>query len=181
MILSAKDFFMLPPLQRENWLKSACVRSAIYIPEQTSVVLALRTLNAHNEFAAVVSDEYGGISGLISRSGIYAALTGSSIGGETSAPTEPLMLDTSRKLWLYEGLTPIDSVIEDTGWIPKDDIRSSTLNGVFCELYGALPKEGAEVRSNGAKIRVLEMSGNRASKLEVSLLQVPADPEAVSC
>ena len=130
MILSARDFFMLSPQQRENWLASSCVRNAIYIPEQTSVVLALRTLKAHNEFAALISDEYGGISGLISRSGIYAALTGSSIGGERSAPTEPLRQDDSGKLWLYEGLTPVESVMEDTGWVPEEEIKSSTLNVV---------------------------------------------------
>ncbi len=169
MILSARDFFMLSSQQREKWLTSPCVRSAIYIPEQTPVVLALRTLKAHNEFAALISDEYGGISGLISRSGIYAALTGSSIGGVKSAPTEPLRQDASGKLWLYEGLTPIESVMEDTGWTPEEEIKSSTLNGVFCELYGALPKVGAKVSADGICIKVLEMSGNRASKLEVSL------------
>ena len=106
---------------------------------------------------------------MISRSGIYAALTGSSIGGVKSAPTEPLRQDASGKLWLYEGLTPIESVMEDTGWTPEEEIKSSTLNGVFCELYGALPKVGAKVSADGICIKVLEMSGNRASKLEVSL------------
>ncbi len=173
MILSAREFFMLSPQQREHWLNSPCVRTAIYIPEQTSVVLALRTLKAHNEFAALISDEYGGISGLISRSGIYAALTGSSIGGERSAPTEPLRQDADGKLWLYEGLTPVEAVIEDTGWSPEEELKSSTLNGAFCELYGALPKVGAEVTDSGIRIRVLEMTGNRASKLEVTLLQDP--------
>ena len=67
--------------------------------------------------------------------------------------------DASGKLWLYEGLTPIESVMEDTGWTPEEEIKSSTLNGVFCELYGALPKVGAKVSADGICIKVLEMSG----------------------
>ena len=73
---------------------------AAFIPEQTSIILALRNLNAAKISAALVTDEYGVTVGLISRPGIYAALTGCSIAGEKSAPTEPLM--SRRNVWLYE-------------------------------------------------------------------------------
>ena len=184
-LLSSREFFALPKEKREQWNSCGIVRSAVFIPEQTSIILALRTMNAAKISAALVTDEYGATVGLISRPGIYAALTGCSIAGEKSAPTEPLM--SRRNVWLYEGLTPVAFVMEDTGWKPEREFESTTLNGVFCELSGALPAKGNEVECDGFRIRVLETQGKRASKLEFSRIfreDAPsADPpeEAVIC
>ena len=184
-LLSAREFFALPPERREQWRRSGIVRDAVFIPEQTSVILALRTMNAKKISAALVTDEYGGTVGLISRPGIYAALTGCAVAGEKSAPTEPLM--SHKNTWLYEGLTPVDFVMEDTGWQPEREFESATLNGVFCELSGSLPHKGDRVECDGFRIEVLETQGNRASRLEFSRIQreaaVSADPpeEAVVC
>lgn len=184
-LLSSREFFALSQKEREQWRNSGVVRDAAFIPEQTSVILALRTMNAKKISAALVTDEYGATVGLISRPGIYAALTGCAIAGEKSAPTEPLM--SRKNVWHYEGLTPIDFVMEDTGWRPAREFESATLNGVFCELSGSLPRKGDKVKCDGFLIQVLETQGNRASRLEFSRLPqeaaIPADPpeEAVIC
>lgn len=184
-LLSSREFFALSKPEREQWRSSGIVRPAAFIPEQTSIILALRNLNAAKISAALVTDEYGVTVGLISRPGIYAALTGCSIAGEKSAPTEPLM--SRRNVWLYEGLTPVAFVMEDTGWKPEREFESATLNGVFCELAGSLPEKGDEVECDGFRIRVLEIQGKRASKLEFSRIfpenARSSDPpeEAVIC
>lgn len=169
-ILSAKAFFRLPPVRRSDWLHSDCVSEAFFIPEQSSVISTMRDLRKKNAPAALICDEYGGVSGLISLSGIYAALTGGLVEGEKSHPLEPIEQDDEHHKWRYDGLTSFDSVLQDTGWTPDREFESSTLNGVFCELYGSLPSKDAVAEASGLRIRVLDVSGNRASKLEVELL-----------
>lgn len=175
-LMPSRDFFALPPERRARWLSSGIVREAVFIPEQATVIHALRTLNAKKIAAALVSDEYGVTVGLISRACIYAALTGNVIGGEKSLPTEPLM--SKQNVWLYDGLTPIECVMDDTGWRPEREFESATLNGVFCELAGTLPAKDDEVECDGFRIRILETQGNRASKIEFSRIQNEAEGSA---
>ena len=175
-LMPSRDFFALSPDRRSRWLTSGIVREAVFIPEQATVIHALRTLNAKKIAAALVSDEYGVTVGLISRACIYAALTGNVIGGEKSLPTEPLM--SKQNVWLYDGLTPVECVMDDTGWRPEREFESATLNGVFCELAGTLPAKDDEVECDGFRIRILETQGNRASKIEFSRIQNEAEGSA---
>ena len=180
-LLSTKAFFRLPPAERSGWIHENCVSEALFIPEQTSVISVMRDLRKKNAPAALICDEYGGISGLISLSGIYAALTGGLVEGVKSHPIEPIAQDDEHHIWCYDGLTAFDSVLQDTGWIPDRELESSTLNGVFCELYGSLPCKDAVAEASGLRIRVLDVSGNRASKLEVELLPSAGETEDEKC
>ena len=171
MILSAREFFMLSPQQRST-AEFALRPHCIYIPEQTSVVLALRTLKAHNEFAALISDEYGGISGLISRSRIYAALTAVPSAGSVPLPRNRCGRMRTENSGSTRGLTR---------WKRHRGHRMVARGGaqilhIERRLLRTL-RRIAESGGGGDGQRNPDPGagndGNRASKLEVTLLQDP--------
>ncbi len=179
-ILYAYDYFSIPADLRTDWRHSSCVRPALFIPEQTSVILALRALRKDGVHAAIVSDEYGGVAGLVSLPNIYFALTGAYVDELPGS-----LRESSRKndrVWEFDGLTPLDAVVEETRWpIDPDRFESATLNGLFCELTGSLPKKNAETEIDGARIRVLEVGGNVALRIEFQFLEPERKERSSSC
>ncbi|OGV58628.1 MAG: hypothetical protein A2X49_04990 [Lentisphaerae bacterium GWF2_52_8] len=75
-LLSSEEFLGMPAAERDGWEKSPCVQPALFIPEASSVTKALATMRSKGKKVALVTDEYGGLSGLVSLSDIYRELIG---------------------------------------------------------------------------------------------------------
>ena len=168
-ILSARLFFALPPEARKNWQHSPCVQDhAVFIPEATTLEKALRTLMQSKTYAALAADEYGAVSGIITREDIYSELAGRSV--ELNEPSEQDLIRISRNQWMFDGMATLDFMNTALALsIPADRFAATTLNGIFCELLGAIPQQGDRVSFDHVTLCAHTVSGNRITKMLVTL------------
>ena len=173
-ILSARLFFALPPEARKNWQHSPCVQDhAVFIPEATTLEKALRTLKKCKTYAALAADEYGAVSGIITREDIYSELAGRSV--ELDEPTEFDLLKVGPNQWLFDGMATLEFMKTTLSLeIPPDRFNATTLNGIFCELLGAIPQQGDQVSFDNITLLAHEMSGNRIARMLVTLKPAPS-------
>ena len=168
-ILSARLFFTLPPEARTRWQQSACVQDrAVFIPEATTLEKALRTLKRHKAYAALAADEYGAVSGIITREDIYSELAGRSV--ELDEQAEYDLLKIGPNQWMFDGTATLDFMKMALSLnIQPGRFTATTLNGIFCELLGAIPQQGDSVSFDRVTLYAHAMSGNRISRMLVTV------------
>lgn len=168
-ILSARSFFALAQEERLHWQTSSCVDSkALYIPEKTTLEKALRTMKGANANAALAADEYGAVSGVITREDIYSELTGRSVELDAQPVLDLVKIGENR--WIFDGLTTFDFLCMALSLkVEPGRFSATTLNGVFCELLGAIPQQGDSVSFDNVTMFASVVSRNRVTRVLVTL------------
>ncbi len=168
-ILSARTFFALTPEERVHWQTSPCVDSkALFIPEKTTLEKALRTMKKTNANAALAADEYGAVSGVITREDIYSELTGRSVELDAQPVLDLVKIGENR--WIFDGLATFDFMKMALSLnVDPDRFSATTLNGVFCELLGAIPQQGDSVSFDNVTMFASAVSRNRVTRMLVTL------------
>lgn len=166
-ILCSKDFLLLPPEGRPSWSRSSAIRPAVFIPQSSSITKALATMRRASTDAALTTDEYGGVSGMLSIDSIYRQMLGelqdSSQGSQTKPPAR-----IGAHSWSLDASSQMELVEEMTGWRAPHGFSSSTLNGLLQELLGRIPCAGDKVEIKGLSIKVEKASSMKAERLSVS-------------
>ncbi len=165
LLVSVPALMALPPDRRGRWL--AVAERAMFVPASAQIMDVLRILRDSNRDACFLSDEYGGVAGMITVQEILTRMTDAST--HLASVAAPRRLSARR--WEFDGLTPLDVVHSLTGWEPEGDFSSSTLNGLVCELAEFMPSAGMRVECSGAVLTVIEMRGKRAALIDLELPQ----------
>ena len=164
-ILYARDLLGLmaegnPPASVETLL-----RKPYFVPEERGADQLLRDFQKRNMHVAVVVDEYGGISGLVTMEDILEALFGD-IYDERDTRERPFHRIDGQTL-MVSGALPI----EDFNGLAGTSISSEdfgTVGGYVLHLFGRLPARGDEIRADGLKLVVRKVKGTRILGVRVS-------------
>ncbi|QSH41637.1 hemolysin family protein [Lentisphaerota bacterium ZTH] len=178
-LLSAKDFFLHSAVERNSWDEN-CSFPAEFIPANSNLTMVLNTMRTKNISAALVVDEYGRTTGLISIKEIYAQLTGDV---ETVYEQPDFSIKkTAENEWLIEGMMPLFTLEETLKLEIPEEFESSTVNGLFCELTGKIPVAGDEAKVDGIAMRAEAVSKRRVIKLLIRKLphQEPVNSDEVA-
>jgi putative hemolysin len=148
------------------------LRPNLYVPLTKSVDEMLDFFQSHNERAAMVLNEYGGVSGIVTMEDVLNFIFGE-IAGEfieaTSYEREAeqiFVVPGSMRLIDFEALTNFG--IEDP--------RLTTIGGVAFRHLGHVPEGGESVTVEGIRMTVVEMDGNRIARLRVAKEPVASEP-----
>ncbi|BAD39943.1 hemolysin family protein [Symbiobacterium thermophilum] len=143
------------------------MRPAWFVPESKQALSLLKEMQAADEQLAVVVDEYGGVSGLVTMEDLLEEIIGE-IAEEPSPPSaEPRELE-------LDGGEPVDEVAEQLHIpIPRSP-HYETLAGYILHHLGAIPSEGDELAVSGWRLRVVRMDGHRIDRVRA----VPDAPDA---
>lgn len=166
-LLDSLDFFRLNAEERKSWNTSpALLRNVPFLPKQTKLNKALRTMRAKGVSATLIADEYGGVNGMISIQDIYSEVAGQSVelSKVENQDYEQLAPDT----WRFDGGCPLDSVRDNSDWKncnADDEYKSSTISGLFCEELGYLPEPGEQIRIGEYRLTALDVSKNRITEV----------------
>jgi CBS domain containing-hemolysin-like protein len=115
---------------------------------------------------AVIVDEYGGISGLVTMEDILEALFGD-IYDERDTRERPFHRIDERTL-MVSGALAIDEFNEITGaTIPSEDF--GTVGGYVLHLFGRLPARGDEISQDELSFVVRKIKGTRILSVRVTL------------
>lgn len=168
-ILNAKDYFRLEDKSRESVMANA-VKPAYFVPESVKADVLFRNMKHHRNHLAVVVDEYGGMSGIITMNDLVEQLVGDLGDDEfivdAVTPIEPI--DEAR--WRIHGCAPIEEVSRVLG-VPLLHTNYDTFNGLVFGALGAIPRDGTsvEVETAGLVIKVTEIRNHQIKTAVVCL------------
>jgi putative hemolysin len=145
------------------------------VPESQPVSALLEKFKTTGKHVALISDEFGGIAGLVSLHDIMEAIV-----GELPSPEDRLKPKAVRRddgSWLVDGLIEVDDFAQAvTDFpLPPTALRDyQTLAGFIVKHLGHVPAEGETFRFQGYMVEVIDMDGLRVDK--VLLLPVKNPP-----
>ncbi len=171
-ILYAKDVLSHNE-ELDNYRISLLLRTPYYAPESASVMRVLEDLRVRRIGFAIVTDEYGGVDGLVTIKDLVGELVGEL--QDEYDPRVPTILPIGRQVWLADGRTPIDELAEATG-AEVEDGPYSTVAGLFLSLFGNIPAEGDSIGHEGFRLTVLTMDRRRVSRIRVDATERARPP-----
>ena len=148
------------------------VRPCVIVPESKKVDVLLREFREERYHMAVVVDEYGGVSGLITIEDILEEIVGEI--EDEFAHEDDTQLDirkVSNKLYSIQALTSLADFNQyfNTKFTPND---VDTIGGLVTNAFGHLPKRGEETIIEGYQFKVINADSRRLVQLQVQVPQV---------
>ena len=178
-VLSTKDYFRLDDKSRENVMKKA-VSAAVFVTENTPANTLFYKMKISREYFAVVVDEYGGMSGIVTMHDLLELLVGDLTEKDDKEEYEISRLSETE--WEITGLAPIDKVEASLGVkLPEEESEHfETFGGYVCGMMGTLPEDGAsfELSTEQMNVRVLSVEDRCIKRVIVTLPERKAEEKA---
>ncbi len=140
------------------------LREAVFVPEQKRVAELLREMQTRQFHMAIVIDEYGGTSGLVTLEDLLEEIVGD-IADEYDLE-EPTVEHLPGGALRVPGGTSIDDVSDELG-IELPDTEWDTVGGLVFNLLGHVPEEGECVRFQGLEFRTERVQGRRIVSVHI--------------
>lgn len=154
------------------------LRPACFVPETVPADTLLRDMQRRKDHMAVVVDEYGGFSGLVSMEDLIEEIVGS-IYDEFDAAEEPEIRKIGENLWRVAGETDIEVLEEEFDVEMPEDREYDTLGGLVFSQLSAIPADGTEVdvEAYGLRIHTEPIEDHHVQWAKVSVLPKPVEEE----
>jgi putative hemolysin len=167
-MIHTKD--VLPHINKEKDFKwDALIRPAFFVHEQKMVEDLLKEFQLKRIHFAIVVDEFGGTSGIITLEDILEEIVGD-IKDEFDEE-ESMVKKIDDFHYLVEGKTPIIDLCNfidiSSGFFDAVKGESDTVAGLFLELAGAFPTLQQVVKYKQFSFTVLEIQKNRIHKIQL--------------
>ena len=120
------------------------IRPITAVPEGVSVAKLLATLQGEHTKIAVVVDEHGGTSGIVTMSDVMEQIVGR-VDDEYTHAVADEVVEVAEGDYLIDGSMPIDEVVELLGFAPAEADECETAGGLLLALFDRIPDEGDEV------------------------------------
>lgn len=175
-ILYVKD--LLPHLNKDtkfNWEK--LIRDAFFVPENKKINDLLQEFQERKIHLAIVVDEYGGTSGIITLEDVLEEIVGE-ITDESDSGTEEFVYEKiDEHTYIFEGKTTINDfckIIEiDDDIFDEGKGDSDSLAGLILELEGKIPEQGDETSFMNYIFKIVEVDLKRIKRIRVTITEEP--------
>jgi len=169
-ILLAKDLLPHVASGGENFDLASTIRPAVVIPESKRLNVLLRDFRVSRNHMAIVIDEYGGVSGLITIEDVLEEIVGE-IGDEYDEEEEVLIQPLGDGRYQVQALTPIEDLNEKFGSSLSDD-DYDTVGGLLLAEFGRVPEFDEVVTlADRFEFRVIKADNRRIITLEMQVLE----------
>lgn len=139
---------------------------ALVVPSGLSATSLLEKFKQTGRHVALIADEFGGITGLVSLHDILEAIIGELPTAE--ARSRPRAASREDGSWLVDGLLPVEEFEKAVVGFPlpgEKDRDYQTFAGFVTSHLGHVPAEGETFRLNGYDVEVIDMDGHRVDKV----------------
>jgi gliding motility-associated protein GldE len=171
-ILYIKDLLPYTKLERDmNWLP--LVRPALYVPENKKIKDLLQEFRDKKIHLAIVVDEYGGTSGIVTLEDIIEEIVGEISDEFDKDPEQFKYKRLSDNTYLFEAKTPINDLckildIDDDFF---DEVRgeSDSIGGLILEMEEGMPPKGTKVRYKQFEFEVTDVDNRKINKIKIKI------------
>ena len=163
-VLDVKDFFRLQNEPKEVILKEA-IRPAYFVPESIHADVLFKQMKKTHNYFAVVLDEYGGMTGIVTMNDLLEQIVGDLDEEPTPEEEEPEIEKLDSKTWKIQGGADLEEVAEALKVdLPVDEY--DTFGGYIFGNYGTIPDDGSvfEIDLPPLHIKVTEIKDHRIKK-----------------
>lgn len=178
-ILLAKDLLAYGfGMTDEEFSLAKVIRPAVIVPESKRVDVLLKEFREQRYHMAIVVDEYGGVSGLVTIEDILEEIVGE-IEDETdfNEDSKADIRRINKSRYSVKALTTIEDFNEYFN-LELDDEEYDTIGGMVAHGFGHLPQVGEEVTLHGMIFKVTGADKRRIQQLQVTLAEVPRVTDA---
>ncbi|HIJ59584.1 MAG TPA: HlyC/CorC family transporter [Nitrospirae bacterium] len=162
-ILYAKDFYHLYSAG-SNIAIHRMLKSPYFIPETMKISNLLREMQKKRMHMAIVIDEYGGVSGIVTLEDLIEEIVGEI---RDEYDTESPVISLNDGSYIIDASINVSDLNEDYGIdIPTSD-EYDTLGGFIVTHLQSIPKTGDIIELNDKSLKVVEMVGQRVSKVKL--------------
>ena len=169
-ILNSKEYFRLEDRSRENVMEQA-VKPAYFVPNMIKADTLFRNMKKERQAMAVVLNEYGGMTGIITINDLVEQLVGD-FDYESAEDEIELIARIGENTWKVHGSALLEDVSEVLG-VTLSCEEYDTFNGLIFHALGSVPEEGAdiEIEVDGLLIKVTEIKKHQVETAVVQLLE----------
>jgi magnesium and cobalt transporter len=164
-ILIVKDILQYALKPQSDWHLRDLLRPAVIIPESKRVDALLRDFRQQRYHMAIVVDEYGGVSGLITIEDILEQIVGE-IEDEHDEDEGSDIRQLNGHVYQVSALTPLDEFNEAFG-TGFDEDEASTIGGIVLHAFGHMPVKGESLELDGLTFKVTKANNRRLVQLQV--------------
>jgi len=171
-ILYIKDLLSFIEDKTYNWTKK--IRKAFFVPENKKINDLLQEFRKKRIHMAIVVDEYGGTSGIVTMEDVLEEIVGD-INDEFDTQNEDFVFNqVDDNTWVFEAKTTLldfCKIVHIDNDI-FDDIKgeSDTIAGLILEINGDFPEEGEEIIFENIRFEVISMDERRISRVRVKII-----------
>ncbi|MFV0252315.1 MAG: hemolysin family protein [Beutenbergiaceae bacterium] len=171
-LVNLRRAIAVPFDRRESVPVGALMDDAPQVPETVRLAPLLLELRDFGHQMAVVVDEYGGTSGVVTLEDVVEELVGDV--ADEHDPRRPPVRAGGADSWVVEGTLRPDELAHETGLSVPEEARYETLGGLVMTELGRLPTVGDEVALPGVLLQVEAMVGRRVESLRVTAIDAQA-------
>ncbi|WP_299786749.1 CNNM family magnesium/cobalt transport protein CorC [uncultured Shewanella sp.] len=169
-ILLAKDLLQYGFKNNEEpFSLGQVIRPAVVVPESKRVDVLLKEFRCQRYHMAIVVDEYGGVSGLVTIEDILEEIVGEiedEFDHDSAEETE--IRKVSKQVYMIKALTPIEDFNEEFNTQFSDE-EFDTVGGLVSHAFGHLPERNEKVSIDGIEFTVISADTRRLLQLRVKL------------
>jgi len=156
----------------EEFSLSDIIRPAIIIPESKKVEPLLKEFRSERYHMAIVVDEYGGVSGLVTIEDILELIVGE-IEDETDEEIEEDIKHLAGQVYQLKALTELAD-FNDYFNCEFDEEDADTIGGIVLHEFGHMPQKGEEISIGDFGFKIVSADNRRIQTIQ---LTVPKDHE----
>ena len=177
-ILNIKDIIFLTDEEEENFNVEKYMREAFFTYEFKKISQLLEEMKLAKTQIAIVLDEYGGTSGLLTIEDLVEVLVGD-IEDEYDEDEEEIV-KVAENEYIVDGGTKLTDVNEYLyNELESDEFDS--IGGYIMGYINGLPEEGQEIElDESTKVKVLSLDKNRIEKLQIFVKEIERNDDEIS-
>ena len=165
-LLLAKDLLKYNPLTHQDTFNiHNILRPAVFIPESKRLDSLLEEFQHKHYHMAMIVDEYGAVSGLITIEDVLEEIVGE-IEDEYDNSVEIFVKKQTQQQFIVKALMPIEEFNQYFN-TEFDTEQFDTIGGFIANRFGYLPKRGTSITLSDLQFKVI-----RADSRQIRLLQV---------
>jgi len=166
-ILLAKDLLRLSVADaRERFDIREYMRPAVFVPESKRLNVLLKDFRRNRNHMAIVVDEYGGVSGLVTIEDVIEQIVGE-IDDEFDIEDDQNIRKEPDRQYTVRGVTRIDEFNEYFNSRLSEEEGFDTVAGLLMKQLGRLPRRGEVANIEGFEFRVSRADRRRIDALRV--------------
>jgi magnesium and cobalt transporter len=146
-----------------------CLRPAVFIPESKRLNVLLGEFRVSHNHMAIVVDEYGGVSGLLTIEDVLEQIVGD-IGDEYDVDESEGIRKEGERTFAVPALTRIEDFNQAFGTRFSDE-EFDTIGGLVLHELGRMPRRGEAITIGGLDLKVVRADRRRIETLRVTTLR----------
>ena len=176
-VVFAKDVLKALHQGKMDMPLSDIVRPAHFVPESKKAADLLKEMQKEKFHQALVTDEYGSVTGIVSLEDLLEELVGE-IADEYDVE-EPEMVELGDGVYRVSGKTSIDDINELLEASLPDE-EWDTVGGLVLDIFGKIPTNGEEEEFQGLRFRAEVVKGRRVATVVITRVPVEVSEDDVA-